>query len=531
MITIKLTIEGSGQGELCVHYWDSKGGNSSNRPYVLTDTQLTKLTVKRLHRFVAGNWGSSKCEREDLQILGLHLYHMLFDKHLRELYDVALRKLKGEEGADGGSQLRLKLIFSEKASELAMLPFEYVFMPNATNATDGEFLAHEAELILVRHVGDAPEMGAVKPVPVLRVLIIKCAPRHLGDIETTIPEYINKLQSQYPKQILARILPNPTLEDVRKTIQGDEEKGELPFEPDIFHFIGHGQPETIAFCKDKKTIEHDFEEAKKNLPREAANRLKEESIDDSDWHKAETVAGLFPKKKPRAVLLTACSSAAQGFRDLEITSSFAQGLVREKIPAVIAMQYRISHEDADSFATDFYTQIVLQSNHIDEAVKKGVMGLGKKAPSWNHPRFGIPVLFLQAEDVSFLDSVPVPVSKSATEGNGKTVSKELACPACNTRVFPAMRVCPNNGCGLRLKDCKSCGGKISKDANHCCWCIPEEIKAPEAQPQSATASFAGSASITSRAPVFAAQPIASAGTEATRPLDTRLTRPEPYSPA
>jgi hypothetical protein len=72
-------------------------------------------------------------------------------------------------------------------------------------------------------------------------------------------------------------------------------------------------------------------------------------------------------------------------------------LVRSDIPAVVAMQYNISVDDAGLFAKTFYEELG-QGCDVAEAVRAGREALGTLFhPFYHHPRFGTPVVYLQTD--------------------------------------------------------------------------------------------------------------------------------------
>lgn len=86
------------------------------------------------------------------------------------------------------------------------------------------------------------------------------------------------------------------------------------------------------------------------------------------------------------------------FVDCTLTiNSCALELVRSDIPAVVAMQYNISVDDAGLFAKTFYEELG-QGRDVAEAVRAGREALGTLVhPFYQHPRFGTPVVYLQTD--------------------------------------------------------------------------------------------------------------------------------------
>jgi hypothetical protein len=162
--------------------------------------------------------------------------------------------------------------------------------------------------------------------------------------------------------------------------------------PQIVHFIGHGRiKEGVSEIALMKTPE-ELAMAKADIVKKG---LRGEP-DEANWVTSDSMRALFKDAPPRIVFLQACNSdKAPSSR--EVFKSTAEQVLRAKVPFVVAMQYEISNEDATDFAKTFYKNLS-DGLSIDEAVKVGRNELGKKEPSWGHPRFGTPVVYLQSED-------------------------------------------------------------------------------------------------------------------------------------
>ena len=164
----------------------------------LCDDQLTKDTVKVLNRFIGGK--PEFCEKEDLQLLGRHLCHILFDgnttadggetgitlgKRFIETYGLFEKDFetsKRQTGSDPDFRFRVTLIFEEGMDELAGYPWEFLYIPRPSDT--GFFLAgQKAELILTRFV---EKLGTPESIPADKKLVILVAwsqPKELGPVD------------------------------------------------------------------------------------------------------------------------------------------------------------------------------------------------------------------------------------------------------------------------------------------------------------------------------------------------------------
>ncbi len=436
----------------------------------LCDDKLTKLTIARLNRFVGTNTGN--CQQEDLRVLGLHLSHILFGgpvtgmpgyKVLVDVFDKLYTNFAEEfeirKRNNGGKlpdyRLRVTLIFEEGMEEIAAYPWEflYVLRPNKT----GFFIAGESTgLILTRFVPSV--IHSFQPAEKLHILIAWAQPKELRPIAGSstvdaIEKLANGIENNLQMQNIKVIsLAGATFESLKQTI---EEK-----QPQIVHFIGHGRNEKgeseIALMKSQK--EKDQETAE--IVRLGLRREPEEV----HWVKSESIRALFEAAPPRLVFLHACYSAsAPG--SLEIFKSTAQQVLRAGVPFVVAMQYEISNDDVTDFAKAFYDKLG-EGLSIDEAVYAGRIELGRKEPSWSHPRFGTPVVYLQSAD-----SVMVI----------KRVEPAFIVPD----IAPGLHKCPNYDCTkmvspdqircscpkrLKLKQCPDCKKANMTEETECIWC-------------------------------------------------------------
>jgi tetratricopeptide (TPR) repeat protein len=96
-------------------------------------------------------------------------------------------------------------------------------------------------------------------------------------------------------------------------------------------------------------------------------------------------------EKAGLVVLNTCEGGVGG--DFDLFSSVASMLIRKGIPAVIAMQSKISDDAALPFSSEFYSEL-LQFQPVDSAVKAARLKLRQTLDyDW-----GIPILYMRAPD-------------------------------------------------------------------------------------------------------------------------------------
>jgi hypothetical protein len=240
----------------------------------------------------------------------------------------------------------------------------------------------------------------------------------------------------------------------------------------------------LALIPDKSLIEKVEDDNEDRLSR------GEEPLPIVDWLDSDSVLTLFDKHTPRLVFLHACQGAAPDLlaTSLESFTNTARDLAYTKIPAVIAMQYKISNDAAQRFARKFYDEI-RKGKHIDEAVVQARYLLGSDPTpgrqAWDERTFGTPVIYLRSEKPIIQ---PPPSEDEETEGeetenNGQPETiHRVPCPYpdCEGKVFPDRKRCLT--CRRRLMLCPGCRYVMAQEIGLCDRCEYEvETSAKSAQ--------------------------------------------------
>lgn len=452
---------------------------------------LTKLSVERLNRWI-GTHGAT-CEREDLRALGLHLYHILFKGALRgdpqktvaQVFEQTYREFCDNLEKPDAPELRMRLtlVFEATADDLAAYPWEFLFVP--TSDTNGFFLTGERrELILTRAVSPSVVSKFDPERTVLNILIAVSKPKELQKPDETVQEEIERLAKEIEKQeatkrtIKVHRVVNPTQEQLLGNVNH--------FKPHIVHLIGHGRPGQLALCKTEEQMA---------LEHEQVQEQRKPAVEEADWVDGNSVRAIFNTNPPRIVFLHACSSAKSP-GSLASFKSLAQQVLNAKVPAVVAMQYEISNDDATRFATKFYQKLG-EGLSIDEAVAEGRNSLAEIKPAWGHPRFGTPVVYLQSDALPIFKRPP-----EAGDGQGPGRDRQLEgtvdiglvpCPyECGNSIKPTVTRCV---CVKRqpLKACPKCRLPVPKpdpDCQSCGFTFEPESPAASVAGPSAEASSA-----------------------------------------
>ena len=272
-------------------------------------------------------------ERRRLEDFGGQLFQAVFSGPVRECLE---RSRLAAEGRDAGLRIRLRL-----PGSLANIPWEYLY-----DAKYG-FLGLSPETALIRYM----EMPApVRPFPVsppLRILALIAAPDDVQGLQGD--EEWDKL-----KGALADLIGRGLVQAVRAD-GGTLAALQPPLglhEYHVLHFIGHGG--------------YNEEAQDGALALEAADRTTR-LVTGRDL-------GLVIRghRSLRLVVLNACEGARSA-RD-DPFGGVAQALVRQGIPAVIAMQFEISDPAALVFSQNFY-QAIANGGPVDIATSKARLAM------------------------------------------------------------------------------------------------------------------------------------------------------------
>ena len=295
-------------------------------------------------------------QQKTVQDFGQILFNFLFPSEVRSLYRTSLREAKIQ-----GKGLRVKLNFL--TADRASLPWEFLY-----DSAQGEYICLSANTSLIRYlnVGQPPSPLAVSPP--LRILGMIASPKDLQELKVDV-ERQRLEEALQPLIAKGRVdlqwLGGQTWEDLQRALRGG------PWH--IFHFIGHGE-------FDARQDE--------GLIMLVAKDGKAEPLT------ATQLGRLLGKHDPlRLVVLNACEGATGS--TLDIYSSTASILMRRGLPAVLAMQYKITDRAAIQFTTTFYESLA-DSLPIDAAVAEARVAISMGVN--NSIEWGTPVLHMRAPD-------------------------------------------------------------------------------------------------------------------------------------
>jgi hypothetical protein len=295
-----------------------------------------------------------------VKLFGSQLYEALFAGELR----VSLGRCL-DEARDKGIPLRIKLRLHE-APELAGLPWEFLY-----HAGRDSFLVLDSGTPLVHSLELAEAVEPIVISPPLRILAVISNPAGLGpalDVEAEwrlLQESLADLRGQ--GRVVVERLATPTLPALQRALSGQEIH--------ILHFVGHGLFEEGAGAGGQGLL------------------IFEDERGEAALVEAERLGRLLANARSlRLALLNACEGARTAFDDP--FAGVAQTLLRQGIPAVIAMQFPIGDRAALTFSHEFYASLA-DGHGLDRALTSARVAIYTRhgGSEWATPR-----LFMHAAD-------------------------------------------------------------------------------------------------------------------------------------
>ncbi|MFI8993256.1 CHAT domain-containing protein [Streptomyces sp. NPDC053542] len=498
MITSTLTILDDSEGEYEDDFFHRRDQNQHVRG-PLGGGWLLHDTVKALNRLVGG---CEHCRRSELTLLGRCLYAIAFGVDgqgpqggvpvLRQAFEDTYAQYK-KNPKMMTTPFRLRLDIRREARELGRYPWEFLFKPDPEGG--GFFLAGEqTELVLSRYVHNEDVALPEADSGPLRILVVLSRPNSPGLAQVRADTLIRAVEELRSVGTTVDVLDSPTRDQLRNDL--------LQHPTHILHFIGHGRGGAhgrgsgLALKKDERELRtaRALAEARRARGEDLA-----EQVDEADWADSVSICNLLragldgppgpsgASPRGRLIFLHACEGDSPDVTEdsLRGFSSIARDLAhRERVAAVVAMQYVISIDDAERFAVHFYSW--LRAGYLlDEAVSRARCELGTTPgfgrESWDHRCFGTPVIYVREASAfrRYADMWRQAGNESQgtagqSESGGKKycpntsckdgfiIPGQTRCRACNSQVMD----CPRSGCqGLVMtapgSECTVCDFKVA----------------------------------------------------------------------
>lgn len=341
---------------------------------------LRKLEARRL-------------KEDEVIELGEALAQMMLPGRVGELFDDSLKAV-----ANAGKGLRVRL--RTEPLDLAALPWEYVYQQKTPGEKVGQdFLALQDNVSITRYETTGAPLPAFAGKEKLRIVAALASPLDQDILELekdkkAIQAAVAELESHLDDgqgAIESVVLEQTTRAALLNALDS----------ADIFHFSGHGIFEGTELSPEGKLLK------KGRIILETENA-------ESDRFESGQLATVLRGAGVRMVVLGACESAARD--EGGAWTGVAPALVREEVPAVVAMQFKVLDKNAALFIAHLYTR-VLGGYSIDEAVAHGRRAIFVHSDKGAAERdWGVPVIYLRAPDGILFPLPEAPEDEAAAPG-------------------------------------------------------------------------------------------------------------------
>lgn len=303
--------------------------------------------------------------REDMFMLGSLLADLaLPEGRVRDLFRQSVDTLKTGEG------LRLRLHIDPVA--LAQLPWELLALPQASGEPQAsDFLALRREVSIARTDTVERRARSAPDRALIRIVGALSSPGDQDDLGVDK----DRVALEQAVEALNRAAGDQSIEVTwaSRPLTREALEQALAGGADIFHFAGHAQFERLS------------------MQGQIILERKEEGGDTaSDYYSGEQLAMLLGNAGVRLAVLGACETGRRASEN--VWSGVAPALTREKVPAVVANQFKILDTNAILLATRIFPR-VLAGYTIDEALYEARQAIyqqkGLEQRDW-----AVPVLYL-----------------------------------------------------------------------------------------------------------------------------------------
>ncbi len=301
--------------------------------------------------------GEGTSEAAAVREFGSRLFDAVFTDRVRRALTSSLDQVEGRE--DTGLRVRLRL---SDCPELAELPWEYLYDPDARR-----FLALSPWTPLIRYL-ELPD--AIRPLtvrPPLRILVMIASPTDFEplDVDGEWSKVRNALDDlQEAGRVQIDWMHTGTLGNLRRQLRRTEYH--------VFHYIGHGRYDPQA------------QDGVLALEGPGGRTLQVSG--------ADVGALLYDHRSLRMAVLNSCEGYRGGRTDPY--SQTAQSLIRQGIPAVVAMQFEMTDDAAMTFFHSLY-EAVADGYPLDAAMAEARNAVRDEP---NPVEWATPVLYLRAAD-------------------------------------------------------------------------------------------------------------------------------------
>ena len=304
---------------------------------------------------------------------GKRLYEAVFAGEV----GICFRRSIDDAGlANRGLRVRIR---TSEAPTLNNIPWEFVWAEGL-----GRFVALSNQTPVVRYIDLPTRIRPLAVAPPLRILLMVSNPTDVDALD--VQREVDLLREATKDLVSSGRVELVVMEDANMASLSQRLRRE---EFHIFHFIGHG-----GFADGDGVL------------------VLEDSSERARPVKGQHLGTIFHDHGSlRLAVLNACEGARASAEDP--FSGVAPSLIRQGIPAVIAMQFEITDTAAIQFAHEFYLAVA-DGYPVDAAVTEARKGIFSAD---NDLEWATPVLYMRAPDGMIFDltAPPVPPREKADE--------------------------------------------------------------------------------------------------------------------
>lgn len=352
------------------HVLNSPGGQgSADVTLPFNDTEIENLILKMGVSQGRTRGAGDSVRTQAAKTFGGGLFRAFFKDAVAQCWTASLAK-----AADTRTSLQLRLRLND-APELANLPWEFLYDPSLNRFF---LLSRDTPLIRYLELPNPPPPLTITPP--LNILLMISSPKGEDPLDVAGEEKLLRDALHDLVQagsVTIKRLERPSLAGLQREL--------LNTEYHILHFIGHGS--------------FDEQRGRGLIMLEDDNRY-------SALVDGERFATMIHDESLRLVILNSCDGARPTINDP--FGGFAQRIIQQDIPAVIAMQFEISDAAAIAFSREFYAALAA-SFTIEAALaeaRKAIYALP------NDTEWGIPVLYSRAPDGILFKIETAPVTNA-----------------------------------------------------------------------------------------------------------------------
>ncbi|MEI2765108.1 MAG: CHAT domain-containing protein [Dermatophilaceae bacterium] len=351
-----LELTPGGDGSYHAAVLASPKGEASARVRMPAAGADLENVILKLGRTRSGVRALGSPQQQLARSFGSSLYDAVFAGEVGTCFRRSLDQAEQE-----GKGLRVRLRLAD-VPELADVPWEFLYAAGL-----GRFVVLSAQTPIVRYLDLPREVDPLTVSPPLRVLLAVSAPRNLPPLDTAAE--VTRIQAALADLVARGLvvvdpLPTATLAQLRRALRRQDYHG--------LHVIGHGGFDAVA---GGGVLAFEDEQGMAHL-------VSGENL-GTLLHDHRTL---------RLAVLNACEGARQSRTDP--FSGVAQSLVRQGLPAVVAMQFEITDTAATCFAQEFYAALA-DGYPVDAATAQARLAVFSTD---NDVEWGTPVLYLRARD-------------------------------------------------------------------------------------------------------------------------------------